>query len=115
MILRLLISLVCVGFLLLFFLPKGQTVDTANCVVRSCEMGYEEGCITKEESANVDENCKDGSCQCIHSPKDICYKNHGTCAKVENGCGWHKSSELESCLKMVEAAENIKNEPFYSH
>lgn len=110
MLIRLILLVVALSFGVLALLPKGEGVQSAECKIKECERGWENGCVTNEEAAQIDENCKTNSCgMCLTTPKDICYKSHGTCVKTEDGCGWHPSKDLQNCLKMTEAAELLKN------
>ena len=84
---------------LLFTIACSPAQSDDECVAQTCERGYENGCVTKQEAAELREECKTRSCGACAGEPNMCYENYGKCEKKLVGCGWKMSNELKNCLK----------------
>jgi len=108
MVLRLLLLLTLFVVIGTNFLPTNSNAN--GCELRTCQRGYEQGCVSKAEADEVDEFCKSNSCGgCSSAATDECYIQYGSCKMLQDGCGWGKNPKLENCLNLIKNAEDIKN------
>lgn len=104
MVLRLLVLVCFILFLAAGYL-KGGEVQDKECIQMPCSNGYENACVLRGSN-----KIEVKGTECVpEKPEDACYKQHGVCEKVENGCGWKHTSKLDECLSMVRAASAIRN------
>ena len=76
------------------------------CVAQTCERGYENGCVTKQEAAELRKACETRSCGMCYEEPNECYEKYGECEKKLVGCGWKMSDGLKNCLEKQKSSQN---------
>ena len=103
MIYRLLIALAFIIYLSFHMFGSGEGAKKdSGCVIMACGRGYANSCVGKSEEPDP------AGTACVESAEDICYKQHGTCAKTQGACGWEMTPDLKQCLNLVRTALKLK-------